>query len=75
MNLHNKLSNQAVQYYMLTAVLGIVLLALALLLLQQSLTCVDKYGCLLPQCKAHPFSADYKMLLDNAARNNPHCAQ
>jgi hypothetical protein len=50
------------------------LIGLTIRLLETSLTCVDKFGCLLEHCSDYPFSADYKTLIENAKKDNPNCA-
>lgn len=68
-----RVSNQKVKYYTLAIVLSLIMLALTLLLLQNSISCVDQNGCLFEHCAGMKFKPVYKQLINDARRRNPEC--
>lgn len=73
MSFYERLSNQKVQYWSLTIVLGLVLLFLTIRMLEVNLTCIDEHKCLLEHCRNHPFKPAYQELLRIEKENNPNC--
>lgn len=68
-----RLSNQKIQFYSLLAILGAIFFFLMVMLLKQSLTCVDDKGCLLLHCVETPFHEDYVTLIETSIDKNSDC--
>lgn len=58
-----RISNQKLKYYGLAIFISIFLLILTLILLQNSITCVDENGCLFEHCANRKFNKDYKKII------------
>ena len=73
MGLYQRWSNKDIRQFVLTILFGAIIVIIALVMLEASLRCVDKDGCLREHCQTEYFLDEYKKLIVNSMTNNDKC--